>query len=106
MTLSYRTYRLEPIYEAQFGDSSYGYRPGRSPHRCLDDRGKTLQQKRVNHVVEADIKSFFDKVNRDWRITFLHHRIGDPRGIRLIEPMFWIMEEVSLTRQPFFEFRL
>ncbi len=41
MTLSYRTYRLEPIYEAQFGDSSYGYRPGRSPHRCLDDLGRT-----------------------------------------------------------------
>ena len=41
MTLSYRTYRLEPIYEAQFGDSSYGYRPGRSPHCCLDDLGRT-----------------------------------------------------------------
>jgi hypothetical protein len=41
MTLSYRTDRLEPIYEAQFGDSSYGYRLGRSPHCCLDDLGRT-----------------------------------------------------------------
>jgi retron-type reverse transcriptase len=51
---------LEPIYEAVFEDSSYGYRPGRSPHECLDALGRTIQQKRVNHVVEADIRGFLD----------------------------------------------
>ncbi|MFB1490396.1 MAG: reverse transcriptase domain-containing protein [Thiocapsa sp. C3-sup] len=49
---------LEPIYEVQFEDSSYGYRPGRSQHQCLDDLGRVLQQSRVNYVVEADIRSF------------------------------------------------
>ncbi len=49
---------LEPIYESVFEDSSYGYRPGRSQHQCLDALGRTIQQKQVNHVVEADIKSF------------------------------------------------
>jgi len=75
---------LEPIYEAVFADSSYGYRPGRSPHACLDELGRTIQQRKVNHVVEADIRSFFDKVNHDWMIKFLRHRIGDERVIRLI----------------------
>ena len=90
---------LEPIYEAVFEDSSYGYRPGRSPHECLDVLGRTIQQKRVNHVAEADIKSFFDKVNHEWMIQFLGHRIGDERVIRLIIRMLksGIMED-GLTR--------
>jgi len=75
---------LEPIYEAIFEDSSYSYRPGRSQHQCLDALGRTIQQKKVSHVVEADIKSFFDKVNQEWMIKFLRHRIGDERVIRLI----------------------
>jgi group II intron reverse transcriptase/maturase len=78
---------LEPIYEAVFEDSSYGYRPGRSQHDCLDDLGRTIQQKKVSYVVEADVKSFFDKVNHDWMIKFLEHRIGDRRVIRLIVRM-------------------
>ncbi len=49
---------LEPIYEAVFEDSSHGYRPGRSQHECLDDLGRTIQQKKVNYVVEADIQEF------------------------------------------------
>ena len=75
---------LEPIYETVFEDSSYGYRPGRNQHTCLDALGRTIQQKRVSHVVEADIKSFFDEVNHEWMVKFLQHRIGDPRIIRLI----------------------
>jgi RNA-directed DNA polymerase len=86
---------LEPIYEQAFEDSSYGYRPGRSPHQCLDELGRTIQQKYVNYVVEADIRSFFDKVNHKWMIKFLEHRIGDPRIIRLIVRMLkaGIMED-------------
>ena len=53
--------------------------PGRS--------GRTIQQKRINHVVEADIRNFFGKVNHDWMLKFLRHRIGDPRVIRLIARM-------------------
>ena len=51
---------LEPIYEAVFEDSSYGYRPGRSPHMCLDALGRTIQQKKITWVVEADIKRFLE----------------------------------------------
>ena len=75
---------LEPIYEAVFEDSSYGYRPECNQHTCLDGLGMTVQQKRVSHVVEADIKSFFDEVNHGWMVKFLQHRIGDPRIIRVI----------------------
>jgi group II intron reverse transcriptase/maturase len=78
---------LEPIYETVFEDSSYGYRPRRSQHQCLDALGRTIQQARVSHVVEADISGFFNEVNHDWLIKFLQLRIGDPRIIRLIQRM-------------------
>jgi len=86
---------LEPIYEEDFEDNSYGYRPGRSQHDCLDELGRTIQQKRVNRVVEADIAGFFGNVNHEWMIKFLEHRIGDPRIIRLIKRMLkgGIMED-------------
>jgi len=86
---------LEPIYEAVFEDSSYGYRPECSPHDCADDLGRTIQQKKVNNIVEADIKSFFDEVNQKWLVKFLRHRIGDERVIRLIIRMLksGIMED-------------
>jgi RNA-directed DNA polymerase len=86
---------LEPIYEAVFEGSSYGYRPGRSQHQCLDALGRTIQQKKVSHVVEADIKGFFDEVNFEWMVKFLRHRIGDERVIRLIIRMLksGIMED-------------
>ncbi len=86
---------LEPIYEAVFEQSSYGYRPGISPHQCVDDLGRTIQQKYVNYVVEADIRSFFDRVNQEWLVKFLRHRVGDERVIRLIIRMLksGIMEE-------------
>jgi len=86
---------LEPIYEAIFEDSSYGYRPGRSQHGCLDELGRTIQQKRVNYVVESDICGFFDEVSHAWMLKFLEHRIGDARIVRLISRMLkgGIMED-------------
>jgi RNA-directed DNA polymerase len=86
---------LEPIYEAVFEDSSHAYRPGRNPHTCLEALGRAIQQKKVSYVVEADIKRFFDKVNHEWMIKFLRHRIGDERVIRLIIRMLksGILEE-------------
>ena len=86
---------LEPIYEEVFEDSSYGYRPERSPQDCIDQLGRTIQQRRVNHIVEADIRGFFDNVNHEWMLKFLEHRIGDPRILRLITRMLkaGIMED-------------
>ena len=86
---------LEPIYEAVFEDSSYGYRAGRNQHQCLDALGRTIQQKKISYVVEADVKSFFDRINHEWMIKFLRHRIGDERVIRLIVRMLksGIMED-------------
>ena len=86
---------LEPIYEAVFEGSSYGYRPERSQHQWLDALGRTIQQKKVSHVVEADINGFFDEVKWAWMIKFLRHRIGDERVIRLIIRMLksGIMED-------------
>jgi RNA-directed DNA polymerase len=78
---------LEPIYEEIFEDSSYGYRPGRSQHECLDALGRAIQQGQVNHVVESDIRGFFDEVSHKWMLKFLRHRIGDERVIRLIMRM-------------------
>ncbi len=86
---------LEPIFESMFEDCSYGYRPRRSPHDCLDDLGRTIQQRRVNYVVEADIRGFFDHVNHEWLLKFLQQRIGDERVLRLITRMLkaGIMED-------------
>ncbi len=90
---------LVQIYEPVFLESSYGYREGRSPHQCIDAIGKTIQQQRINHVVEADIRSFFDRLNWEWLEKFLRHRIGDERLLRLIKRMLiaGIMED-GLTR--------
>ena len=86
---------LEQIYEADFLESSYGYRPGRTQHQALDQLGRTMQQRRVSFVVEADIKGFFDHVNQEWLMKFLGHRIGDERVLRLIVRMLksGIMED-------------
>jgi RNA-directed DNA polymerase len=75
---------LEQIYEADFTMSSYGYRPERTQHQALDQLGRIIQQRRVNYIVEADIKGFFDHVNQDWLMKFLEKRIGDERVLRLI----------------------
>ena len=58
------------IYEADFTESSYGYRPGRTPHQALDQLGRTIQQRKVNYVVEAEIKGFFDHLNQKWLMSF------------------------------------
>ena len=86
---------LEPLFESLFEECSYGYRPERSQHQCLDTLGRTLQQKRVNHLVEADIRGFFDAVNHEWLLKFLRQRIGDNRVLRLISRMLkaGIMED-------------
>jgi group II intron reverse transcriptase/maturase len=75
---------IEPLFEPLFEDCSYGYRPRRNPHQCIDALGRTIQQQKVNYVVEADIRGFFDNVNHEWLMKFLKQRIGDSRVLRLV----------------------
>lgn len=90
---------LEQIYEEDFLNCSYGYRPRRSCHEALRDLGRTIQQKKVNYVVEADIKGFYDHVNHKWMMKFLGVRVGDKRLLRLIWRMLrgGVMED-GLTK--------
>ena len=75
---------LEAIYEADFLHCSYGFRPSRSCHHALKSVDNKIFRKRVNHVIEADIKGFFDNVSHEWLIKFLKVRIDDPSFLLLI----------------------
>src|SRR6476469_6396621 len=75
---------LNAIYEEAFLGFSYGFRPGRGPHDALDALAVAISSRKVNHILDADIRDFFGSVNHDWLIRFLEHRIGDKRIIRLI----------------------
>jgi group II intron reverse transcriptase/maturase len=75
---------LNAIYEADFLGFSYGFRPGRGAHDALDALSAGIAMRRVNWILDADIRSFFDTVSHDWLIRFVEHRIGDTRIIRLI----------------------
>ena len=76
---------LEAIYEADFLDCSYGFRPGKSAHEAIDAVDKTIMTQAVNHVIEADIKGFFDNVSHEWLMKCLRVRIVDPSFLLLIE---------------------
>ena len=76
---------LERIYEVDFCESSFGFRPGRSCHDALGVLGKIIATKKVNWISDADIKGFFDNVNHERLVELLRTRIGDPRMLRLIE---------------------
>jgi len=75
---------LNAIYEEDFLGFSYGFRPGRGQHDALDALAVAIGQTRVNWILDADIRSFFDKIDQTWLIKFLEHRIGDERVIRLV----------------------
>jgi RNA-directed DNA polymerase len=75
---------LNAIYEEDFLGFSYGFRPGRGSHDALDALSTAIVRRRVNWILDADIRSFFDTVSQDWLIRFIEHRIGDTRIIRLI----------------------
>jgi group II intron reverse transcriptase/maturase len=76
---------LNAIYEEEFLGFSYGFRPGRSTHEALDALVVGISSKKVNWILDADIRSFFDTVNHEWLTRFVEHRIGDPRIVRLIQ---------------------
>jgi RNA-directed DNA polymerase len=75
---------LNAIYEADFRGFSYGFRPGRSPHHALDALAVGIERKKVNWVLDADIRDFFGQLDRSWLGRFLEHRIADRRVLRLI----------------------
>ena len=75
---------LNAIYEADFLGFSYGFRPGRNPHQALDALTAGIYRKKVNWVLDADIRDFFGQLDRDWLRKFLGHRIADKRVLRLI----------------------
>lgn len=76
---------LTVIYEVEFLDCSYGFRPGRSCHDALKKVTQIIETKKVGYVVDADIKGFFDNVDHGWMLKFLQERIQDPNLLRLIQ---------------------
>jgi len=76
---------LNAIYEEDFLGFSYGFRPGRGPHDALDALVVAIDSRKVNYILDADIRDFFGSVSQEWLIRFVEHRIGDKRIIRLIQ---------------------
>jgi RNA-directed DNA polymerase len=76
---------LSAIYEEDFLGFSYGFRPGRCTHDALDALFVGINSTKVNWILDADIRSFFDEISQQWLVRFLEHRIGDRRIIRLIQ---------------------
>jgi RNA-directed DNA polymerase len=75
---------LNAIYEVDFLGFSYGFRPARSPHHALDALTVGIERKKVNWVLDADIREFFTSLDHRWLVKFLEHRIADERVLRLI----------------------
>ena len=90
---------LNAIYEEDFLGFSYGFRPGRGPHDALDALMVGITSRKVNWILDADIRSFFDTVSQEWLIRFVEHRIGDRRIIRLIRKWLraGILEDGAVT---------
>jgi group II intron reverse transcriptase/maturase len=75
---------LSAIYEVDFLDCSYGFRPKRSAHQALRGVHDAIVTERVNWVLDADLRKFFDSVDHDWLMRMVEHRVADPRVLRLI----------------------
>jgi RNA-directed DNA polymerase len=76
---------LNAIYETDFLGFSYGFRPGRSQHQALDALYTGLLTRKVNWVLDLDIRSFFDGISHEWLVKFIEHRVADRRVVRLIQ---------------------
>lgn len=90
---------LNAIYEEDFLGFSYGYRPERSQHDALDALATAITRMKVNWILDADVRSFFDSVSHDWLIRFVEHRVGDQRVIRLLRKWLkaGVMEDGAIT---------
>lgn len=76
---------LNAIYEQDFLGFSYGFRPGRSPHQALDSLAVGIGTRKVNWVLDADIRRFYDTIDHGWLVRFVEHRVADRRVVRLIQ---------------------
>lgn len=84
---------LNQVYEVDFMGFSYGFRPGRSTHDALDSLYVGISRRKVNWVLDADIRGFFDSIAHEWLVKFIEHRIADRRIVRLIRK--WLTAGVS-----------
>ena len=84
---------LNEIYEVDFRGFSYGFRPGRHAHQALDALAVGMERRRVNWILDADIRGFFDTLNHEWLVRFLEHRVTDSRILRLVQK--WLKAGVS-----------
>jgi group II intron reverse transcriptase/maturase len=84
---------LNQIYEQDFLGFTYGFRPGRSQHDALDALTVGIERRKVAWALDADIRGFFGNLNHEWLLTFLQHRVADPRLLRLIQK--WLKAGVS-----------
>ena len=90
---------LQAIWEPEFRDCSFGFRPGRSAHDALRRVAEVITDGRTQWVVEADIKGFFDHLSHSHLMAFLEHRIGDPNLLRIVRRFLkaGIMEDGAFT---------
>ena len=88
---------LNCIYESDFLGFSYGFRPGRKPHDALDALSVAIQRKRVDWVLDADVRGFFDSISHEWLVKFIEHRVADRRVVRLIQK--WLSAGVLVDGQ-------
>jgi group II intron reverse transcriptase/maturase len=90
---------LETVYEQDFIGDSYGFRPFRNCHSALKALSESVENSPVNHIVEADIKGFFDNVDQEWLLKFLAHRVGDKRIQRMVQRFLraGVAEDGSVT---------
>jgi group II intron reverse transcriptase/maturase len=91
---------LNAIYEEDFLGFSYGFRPGRSPHRALGALYLGLRFKKVNWVLDLDVRAFFDTLEHGWLVKFVEHRVADRRVVRLIQKWLnaGVLEEGKRTQ--------
>ena len=91
---------LNAIYETDFKGFSYGFRPGRSAHDALDALAVGIERRKVNWVLDADIRGFFDAIDHEWLVRFVEHRIADPRVVRHIKKWLsaGVLEEGRVKR--------
>jgi RNA-directed DNA polymerase len=91
---------LNGIYEVDFLGFSYGFRPGRSAHNALDALTVGIEKRKVNWVLDADIRGFFDAIDHEWLVRFVEHRIADRRVVRHIRKWLnaGVLEEGKVRR--------
>jgi len=88
---------LDQIYEGKFYNFSYGFREGKSCHQAIREVNQLIMTKKINFIVDADIKGFFDNVDHEWLMRFLEHDIADKNFLRYIKRFLkaGIMEDMK-----------